>query len=179
MWNDIYLPMLYGDSTSTTPLADYGPRRAFALAEPPTDGMPDVVYVLSSRATALPDGQGRVPVTLEIRNVDPRRRPAAVVRVTDTLPEGFDYDWDSAGRLDRADFVTVTGANPHVFEIHNVEFGQPALIRYRAVPRKPEAAKSDKGGGSSGAPVQWMVRIAACAMAAFWLRRQYLRSPPP
>lgn len=174
MWNDIYLPMLFGDSPATTPLASYGPRRAFALAGAVTDGMPEVVYVVSSRATALPDDQGRVPISLEVRNVDPRGRPAERVRVTDTLPEGFDYEWNSAQRIDRADIVRVTGANPYVFEIDRVNFGETAMIQYRAVPRKAEA----KPGGPSTAPVQWILRAAACVAAVVWLRRHYLRSAP-
>ena len=171
MWNDIYQPMLYGDSPSTRPPADYGPRQAVAVVATRTANF---VYLDAARGIAVPDEEGGVVVTVQVTNVDPRRRRAADVRVTDAPPEGLEYEWGSARRDDRpGSRVEVSGANPYHFGIGAVAHGDRALLSYRAIPRKTEAkGKSDRGASETKSWSRAIMRLAvasACAVGALWV----------
>jgi hypothetical protein len=110
LWKDISLQLIYGDKPPA------GPR---------------VGYVLTSPPSTFARSEDSQDISLEItRGI----RPPNVV-VTDTLPDDFDYEWDSA-RIN-GECVQVTGLNPYQFLVGDMESGAEVILAYRAVPRQP------------------------------------------
>jgi hypothetical protein len=74
---------------------------------------------------------GCLEVTIQVRNLD-RKRPATGVVVTDAVPEGWAYEWGSAGGSHGA--VDVSGTNPYCFRIADLAAGEAVRVTYRVVP---------------------------------------------
>jgi uncharacterized repeat protein (TIGR01451 family) len=125
LWDDISLQMIYGDSPRIR-WAEYALTPTYARGEPYT------LDLTAARGVNLPDPSGVVKVTLQITNVS--NKTAKRVVVTDTLPDGLDYEWDSASV--GAAKVAVVGANPYHFEVGDLDSGQAVTLTYRAIPRK-------------------------------------------
>ena len=69
-----------------------------------------------------------------LRNVDAKGREAEGLVLTDTVPDGFDYEWGSV----RADGwpVRVVGTNPYEFHVDTILPDQGELVlTYRAIQR--------------------------------------------
>lgn len=134
LWGDVYQQLLYGD-TPTTPLADYGEAPASASAQTSPPGSSDPSDLQVTRGVEGPDGDGRLVVTLAVTNVDERRRPATRVLVTDTLPDGFEYQWGSARVVGGASLAPVD-TSPLRFEVGDIPHGQTVTMSYDMRPRK-------------------------------------------
>jgi hypothetical protein len=134
VWNDIYQQLLYGD-TPSTPLADYRSMSSFAMPSA-HEGVPNFVYLRVARGVSPPATDGRVTVTLSVKNVDPRRQDAEDIIVTDTLAEGFDYQWSSVRLLNYPRRVEVEGTNPMRFRVGNLKFDEKLILLYDVISRK-------------------------------------------
>jgi len=128
LWDDVSRQILYGDSPHLQILA-YSPRALSAQGEP--SYLP--LEVGRGVAHTAAGTREEMIVTLRVANLDAKGRTATGVLVTDTLPEGFDYKWDSAEV--GGDPIPVSGPNPHVFTIGDVAPGHPVELTYRAVAR--------------------------------------------
>jgi uncharacterized repeat protein (TIGR01451 family) len=77
-----------------------------------------------------------VTITLLVRNVG--QYSAAEVFVTETLPEGFQYKWDSASLdnpfADAGFRANVTGANPYSFAVGRLPGDKELTLKYKALP---------------------------------------------
>jgi uncharacterized repeat protein (TIGR01451 family) len=127
LWDDISLQMMYGDSPKVR-MAEYAAMHTLARGEP------YVVDLEIGRGISVPAGDRVVTVTLCVKNVDAQGRTAMNVVVTDTLPDGFDYEWNSAC-VDNSN-VPVVGVNPYQFNIGNLNPGKEVTLTYRMIFRK-------------------------------------------
>jgi uncharacterized repeat protein (TIGR01451 family) len=128
LWDDVSRQILYGDSPRLQ-IPAYSPRALSARGEPPYVPL-EVGRGVTHATTGTHE---EMIVTIRVGNTDSKKRTVEGVRVTDTLPEGFDYVWDSA-EIGGAK-IPVSGSNPHVFTIGDVASGHPVELTYRAVAR--------------------------------------------
>jgi len=128
LWDDLSRQILYGDSPRLQ-IPAYSPRALSARGEP--SHLPLEVGRGVTHATT--GTHEEMIVTLRVTNLDSKERMAKNVLVTDTLPEGFDYVWNTAER--DGNEIPVSGPNPHVFTVGDVAPGQPVELTYRAVAR--------------------------------------------
>ncbi|MDX6383073.1 MAG: hypothetical protein QOK48_646 [Blastocatellia bacterium] len=131
IWNDVYQQMLYGDSPHT-PMGDYKSASSFAMPAVKRGVIPDLIYLRVARGVSLAVPTGRILVTLTVKNVDPRKRKAEDIIVTDNLAEGFEYDWDSAYIVNDPRPVEVEGTNPYQFRVGDLVHDRTLILRYRA-----------------------------------------------
>lgn len=124
LWDDISVQILYGDSPRVV-LPPYSSCRLSAKCEPP------YVRLQLGRGVARTANAGEITITLRVANADPAGRPAKDVLVTDTLPEGFDYAWNSA--VIGGHRVTVSGTNPYAFEVGAVAPRSVVELTYLAI----------------------------------------------
>ena len=142
LWNDISQQFLYEDNPSV-PLPVYRAQPVSAFPDLAPGANANVTsYLTVVRGVSGAGRHRRVMVTLQIRNEDVRQRPAVAVVVTDTMPGGFDYEWDSAhcsvrnaAGAETEQAVAVSGANPLVFRIAALDFGEQATITYQILPQ--------------------------------------------
>ncbi|HWM94166.1 MAG TPA: hypothetical protein VN493_25640 [Thermoanaerobaculia bacterium] len=74
-----------------------------------------------------------ISVSLGLRNADPQKLASDLVLV-DTLPEGFEYEWDSA--VVNSGRVTVEGTNLYYFNLTtSLQPGDSVLLSYKIFPR--------------------------------------------
>jgi hypothetical protein len=74
-------------------------------------------------------------VILQVHNPDEEQIASQVV-VSDIIPDGFDYLWDSASSPDCE--VSVEGTNPYRFSIGDLEPGQTITLSYTVLRRITE-----------------------------------------
>lgn len=125
LWKNISQQMIFGD-TPTVPLAVYAAAKEKAEA----------VEVKTARGVSPPEADGSVLVTLQVKNVDAGKREAANVVVTDTLPKGWYYVWESARAAADSKPIPVSGLNPYHFEVGSLGHGEGVTFTYRALPLK-------------------------------------------
>ena len=129
LWNTISRQMIYGYPPRDKELpADYA-ASTFARGEPPGADLE------IGRGMSKPTPDGAVEVSVRVKNTD----AGCVVgnlMVTDAVPDGFAYLWDSA-YVDTQK-VPVSGTNPYRFEIrtHNLAPGEDLLLTYTTIPLK-------------------------------------------
>lgn len=75
-------------------------------------------------------------VTIKVTNIDNRKRDARNVIVTDTIPDGFEYVWDSACVVGQP--ISVTGTNPYHFRIGDIPYLGSQLLTYTITTLKSE-----------------------------------------
>lgn len=132
LWNHIALQTIFGDSP-------HGPRLDYADDTVPTTttfakGRPDGVALQVARGVKRRWAGRAVAVILCVRNNDQHGQEAENVIVTDTLPDGFEYEWDSAYVNNRS--VPVEDTNPYRFSVGYLAPGGQLILSYRAVPFK-------------------------------------------
>jgi len=71
-------------------------------------------------------------VVVWVKNVDKEMRVAEQVVITDTLPAGADYEWNSALVAGRT--ISVEGSNPYQFHIGALSRDDEVTLRYRTLP---------------------------------------------
>jgi hypothetical protein len=121
LWRAISQQMIFGDPPSHLgrPLLRYSDRGTFA------SGTPARVLHVGRSASAV---EGGWQTCLLVHN--PHDVPVAAVRVTDTLPEGERYLWNSA--LSDGRPLTVTGANPITIALGTLQAGEERMVVYRS-----------------------------------------------
>lgn len=135
LWLEISRQTIYGDSFVKKEPLDYADATShFPTAAPAAN---DVVLEVA-RGVKLVANEQAVQVFLRITNNDTAMTAENIV-VSDKVPEGFDYEWDSASTAARV--ITVTGANPYHFKIAGqLGAGQNLTLEYRAISLKPAPA---------------------------------------
>jgi len=128
LWDLVSRQILYGSSPRAQTPA-YVPDTVSAGGEPPY-----LPLEVGRGVTRTATGE-EIIVTLRVTNIDSKGRTATNVQVTDQLPEGFDYGWDTAEIDGRKAKVPMSGANPHVFTVGDVAPLHPVELTYRAVAR--------------------------------------------
>jgi hypothetical protein len=131
LWEEISRQTIYGDSfVKKTPL-DYADAASYFPTAAPAAN--DVVLEVARGVKLIANTQA-LQVFLKITNSDPAL-PAKNIVISDKVPDGFDYEWDSAST---AGEVTVTGANPYQFKIAGeLAAGQSLTLEYRAISLQP------------------------------------------
>lgn len=135
LWSRITQQVLYGDAQTGVrtrePWVDY--------ADPPKPPAgPTSVRQTGTDHPALEVSRGvkrpllgtSMRVVVRVTNLDAARTASGVV-VTDALPAGLEYRWDSA-RLNGAP-VHVSGINPYRFDLGDLPPNTAALLTYSAV----------------------------------------------
>lgn len=154
LWDKISLQMIYGDPPKLPPVDD-GDAREPPLRDhgsklyPPdlptfVRGNPsDIVFEITRGIDTMqsPPVGADFTIKLGVRNIDGRKRRADKVIVTDTLPDGYQYEFDSAGAqarnlhslllCDRN--VQVQGANPYQFTVTDLGPDELLIVTYRVV----------------------------------------------
>jgi uncharacterized repeat protein (TIGR01451 family) len=121
--------MIYGDAPwGHDPLAEYKLLSTFARSRQP------YVELETARGIAGPEADGTIQVTVQVTNVDRAKRKGQEIIVTDTLPDGFEFEWNSP--LVNSQRAPVTGANPYRFEIGDLAWSEQRILTYRAIQRK-------------------------------------------
>jgi hypothetical protein len=141
LWKNIYQQFVYGDNPLSTPLATYDSKNLFAMPKLKS-GIPKKGHMEVARGVSMPNSDGLVTITLMVTNierhkVDPEVNVAHDVIVTDALPEGFHYLWNSARRSDAPVKVDVLGTNPMRFNIGTIHPERSAILTYRVTPLTP------------------------------------------
>jgi uncharacterized repeat protein (TIGR01451 family) len=129
LWDAISLQMIYGDAPwGHDPLAEYKLLSTFARSRQP------YVELETARGITVPEADGTIQVTVQVTNVDRAKRKGQEIIVTDTLPDGFEFEWNSP--LVNSQRAPVTGANPYRFEIGDLAWSEKRILTYRAIQRK-------------------------------------------
>ena len=139
LWRSISQQLLFGDTRREPNLPPYNEGTTYARCEPET--MPLRV----TRGVERTEAADVYAVTLRVANPDEYGRDATGVVLTDELPEGFVYVWDSARVLEGADEAQgavapapddgelVSGTGSMRFEIGTLAAGTASAVRYRAI----------------------------------------------
>jgi uncharacterized repeat protein (TIGR01451 family) len=126
LWDAISLQMIYGDPPrGRDPLNEYKALPVYARSESP------FVDLEIARGVGRLQTDGTITITIKIKNNDARNRKGRNVVVVDTLPDGLEYEWDSATVNSQA--VPVVGTNPYYFDIVEIDAGAETILSYRAV----------------------------------------------
>lgn len=125
LWENISKFLIYGaPPKQSARLADYN------AATTATDGtstmMIDTVRGVSSPASAT----GEITIKITVTNLSSKRSAKALV-VTDSLPAGYEYVWNSAV-VDQGT-VKVAGSNPYRFTFDELPAGTSRTLEYRAL----------------------------------------------
>jgi hypothetical protein len=129
LWADISRQMIYGDRYDKK-FRDYGddPKPSYPIV----CSKPENVSLDVARGIKRDPGSPVVSFYLQVRNPN-AEQAAEEVTLTDKLPDGFDYQWDSARVNDNS--VEVTGVNPYIFKIGLLPQASDAILTYKAIHR--------------------------------------------
>lgn len=126
LWEAIYFEMAFGDSTQ-------GPRIAYKDKSTPAatfaQGDPGTQPLTVSRGLSASLAAGVYTVHLAISN--PSAQPVTNIVLTDTVPAGFAYEWESA--TSNGQPVTVEGLNPYRFTIGTLAPDGQTTVTYQIV----------------------------------------------
>ena len=133
VWQEIYYEMAFSDS-SKGPRIDYEaegkPAKTRAQGKIKSgQGEPETTTLLVSRGMSPPVSSGIFPIHIQISN--PSDKPVSEVMLTDTLPEGFAYDWNSA--TCNGQQVHAEGINPYQFSLGDIAPNTRVILTYRMI----------------------------------------------
>ncbi len=97
----------------------------------PTQAMSETGGLEVTKGVEPPERNGVLTVRIRVRNPNPDA-VAPRVSVTDTLPDGWSYEWNSASASSGS--VEVSGFNPYCFRLGDLRAGAEVLLTYRVVP---------------------------------------------
>lgn len=155
LWESISQQLIYGDTRRGANLPAYAEAQASARCEPET------VRLRVTRGVEPAEAGGAYAVTLRVFNPDEYGRAAKGVVLTDRLPEGFAYVWDSARVLHAAgpapeggspappDAAWVSGTSTMRFELGTLAAGESAAVRYETIKYTDGSPRPREGGGKS------------------------------
>jgi uncharacterized repeat protein (TIGR01451 family) len=129
LWEDLSVQILYGDSPRVQ-LPPYSSPGLSVRCEPP------YLRLEAGRGVTQTMKAGKMVVTVRVAHPDRSGRTAMNVLVTDTLPEGFDYVWNTAKVAGRK--VAVSGSNPYVFAVGAMAPGSFLKLTYHASARNSQ-----------------------------------------
>ena len=128
-WKEISRQTIYGDSFTGKPPLDYADApQATTFA---THAGPSTLQLEVTRGIQLAPEANRLRIFLRIRNTDTAAAAQTIV-VTDKLPDGLHYEWDTAA-VD-VGVVTTSGANPYQFAITvQLAANQSVTLTYQVI----------------------------------------------
>lgn len=127
-WKEISRQTIYGDSFTGKPPLDYEEKQPVPTA---THGGPSTLTLEVTRGVQLAAETNRLKIYLRIRNTDGAQRADQIV-VTDKLPDGLHYEWDTAAIDSGA--VAASGSNPYQFAIAGpLAANQSVTVTYQAI----------------------------------------------
>jgi uncharacterized repeat protein (TIGR01451 family) len=127
LWDAISNQMIFGESPwGRDPLTEFRLDKTFARSQAP------FVDLKLARGVQL-ESNGSMTITINVRNADSKNALAKRVRVVDTIPNDFNYVWDSARCGGKS--PTVVGANPYTFEVGDIQAAQEVTLSYVVVPQ--------------------------------------------
>lgn len=93
------------------------------------------VMMLDTLRGVVPPESGKSEITIKIKitNVS-EKQPAKQIVITDSLPDGYEYVWESV-KVDQGR-VSVVGSNPYRFAIDDLLPGKSTTLEYQALPPK-------------------------------------------
>jgi len=127
-WDKLAVQMIYGDGPEGSRAPDYTKESTpafLAQAEPA-----DVVLNVTRGVEELPLSHKLTIVTL-IKNIDPQKRDAKNVIVTDTIPNDLYYHWNSASL--NGNYISVEGTNPYLFQLGPLPHGKELQLEYKVI----------------------------------------------
>jgi uncharacterized repeat protein (TIGR01451 family) len=127
LWHNISQRMTYGD-TYTVPPVEYAPRTTLIKSTP------SFASLQVGRGIEVPHETGELIVKLRVVNVGDYN--ARQVVITDTLPDGFQYLWDTASISNTSDptyKVSVIGINPYHFTVGKIDILKEVVLTYRGL----------------------------------------------
>lgn len=137
LWGDISRRLIYGDPPDgAAALPGYA---ADESKTPATFAVSEPKLALEIIRGVTPRGAGgNLNVSIQVRNADESGRETRKLVLTDTVPDGYEYQWNSAtvnhGRLE------VEGINPYSFRLSEpLRPGRPLELTYGIVPRGKDA----------------------------------------
>ena len=125
LWQNISKFLIYG-----TPPKQIARVANYSVGTSATDGTPAMMIDTLRGVTAPASGTGEITINIKIINLSSTESPKAVV-VTDSLPSGYEYVWDSA-KVEEGT-VQVAGSNPYRFTIDKLPVGATKTLQYRAL----------------------------------------------
>ena len=131
LWDNITFQMMLGDQQKD--IGKEEPRVQYADSSPPSTravARPGDARLEITRGVRRARKKYRLVVHLGIRNSSDKQVTGLIV--TDTLPDGLDYEWDSASVAGRD--VRVEGTNPYTFYSDGpLECQSQIVLTYQAV----------------------------------------------
>lgn len=125
LWENISRFLIYGaPPKQRARLANY------TVGTSATDGTPTMMIETSRGVTLAGSDPSEIIINIKIVNLSTANSPKAVV-ITDSLPTGYEYVWDSAQVEDGT--VHVAGSNPYRFTLDELPAGGSKLLQYRAL----------------------------------------------
>ncbi len=123
LWGSISRHILYGEGVGYRDL-HYG-LGTIATARP--DGEPNDNMLLDvARGITRDSANSGLMITVEVHNT--HSQTATGITVTDTVLNGYDYQWGSA--MANGQPVTVRGTNPYRFQLPDLAGGQSLILTY-------------------------------------------------
>jgi len=112
IWSAITDQILFGDNNSDS-IIDYAIPAASSTSAQYT---PPDTSVSITRGVQATHTVGTITVVIQVTSTAPQKQPIDDMIISDTVPDGYDYEWDSA-QIDGQKRVTVTGLNPYQFMV--------------------------------------------------------------
>jgi hypothetical protein len=137
IWSNISKRLIYGDPPKgRAVLVPY--KAADKPKSEPTSVQSETGAALELlRGIGRADSDGVITVSIQVRNGDQDGKDARGVVLTDTIADGYGFEWDSATVSSGG--VRVTGANPYHFHCDaHVNPNDRLLLTYRIVPSVSE-----------------------------------------
>ncbi len=135
LWLELRYQMEFGDPAGKPPNLTYTDP-APPAGNPPTFARGDLGIDSCEISRGIePQADGSIKVFVQLKNVDSETRDARDVVVVDTVPDGFDYRWQSAQLGGQP--VAVSGINPYRFSAGNLAHDEQATLVYHVVATEP------------------------------------------
>ena len=128
LWKEISRQAVYGDPFRKTMIPDYVTEMAPSAPFVSHEGAAGSLEI--ARGIKVLADSNRVTIVLTVRNTN-ADQPVNNLVITDKLPEGLHYEWDSAqsslGRID------VSGANPYKFAVGQLAANESLTLTYNGI----------------------------------------------
>jgi hypothetical protein len=128
LWDGISLQMLLGNSGAGPRAQDYNPPPPLPVS---AHGFPADVPLEITRGFKQGWKRMEETVFVRVKNVDTEGRIALNVVLTETLLPGRDFDWGTA--LVGGQEAPVTGTNPYIFSLGDINAGESKELKYQVI----------------------------------------------
>lgn len=125
LWQNISTFLIYG-----TPPKQRARLANYSVGTLATDGTPAMMIETLRGVTALASATGEITINIKVSNLSSTESPKEVV-ITDSLPSGYEYIWDSV-KVEQGT-IQVVGSNPYRFTIDTIPAGASKTLEYRAL----------------------------------------------